>query len=120
VSNSKGELDMAKVYATLEIQLKPGAKAEDLEKFFVEEWIPLPTTYERLNYLGLFRRESGPGEAQYLSVYVYDSVEARDLFKAGQLPDHADQPFKEIRSALMTKFREMVTWTTTYYVKVGG
>ena len=111
---------MTKVYRVMDIQLREGVKAEDYEKFIIEEWQPYPKLREGLSYFGVLKEEKGPGEGKYQMVWVYDSVEARDLYKAGQLPYTADQELIETRAALTKKARDMVTFTMTDYVLVGG
>jgi hypothetical protein len=48
----KGELEMAKVYRLYEVQLRDRVKAEDFEKFMIDEWYPLPVA-EGWDFLGL-------------------------------------------------------------------
>ena len=65
---------MKKVYRVFEIQLREGVKAEDFEKWMIEKWYPLPRTREGLRYFGLLKGDRGPGEGQYQSVYVFDTL----------------------------------------------
>jgi hypothetical protein len=101
------------------IALRPGVKAEDFEKFVIEEVYPLPW----LSEVYLLKGDRGDREGKYLVMYEFESVEARDrLFPSpGEMSEEAQQSFE----SLAPIFEKWATFATpldticTDYVVVG-
>lgn len=74
---------MAKIREISILELCPGVKGEDLEKFVREELYPnidLPPGYKGY----LLKGERGAREGKYLWVYEIESAQARDQAQADQ------------------------------------
>ena len=65
---------MSRVFGMHMIALRPGVKAEDFEKFVIEEAYPFPWPSE----VYLLKGDRGDREGKYLVMYEFESVEARD------------------------------------------
>lgn len=112
---------MAKVFGMHMIALRPGVKAEDFEKFVIEEIYPVPNFEGFNNYL--LKGDRGDREGKYLWVIEIESVEARDkIFPApGELSEEAQQ-FFVAQGAVFEKWATLATpmdMISTDYVVVG-
>jgi hypothetical protein len=78
---------MAKVFGLHEIELRPGVRSEDFEKFVIEEVSrgPLLPGWEVM----LLRGNRGERDGKYLLMFVIESVETRDRFFPG--PDQVSE-----------------------------
>jgi len=114
---------MSKVFGMHMIALRPGVKAEDFEKFVIEEAYPLPWPSE----VYLLKGDRGDREGKYLVMWEFESVEARDrYYPAPGQPSEEYQQFMESHAAeLQTVFEKWETFATpvdticTDYVVVG-
>jgi hypothetical protein len=103
------------------IALHPGVKAEDFEKFVMEEMYPVPNL-EGLKYY-LLKGDRGDREGKYLWMIEFESVEARDrLFPfPGEMSKEAQQ-YIEAQAAVFEKWATFATpidVISTDYVAVG-
>jgi len=75
----KGRSVKAKVFGIHTIELHPGVKGEDFEKFYLEEFSPqLPTLEGWTTHL--LKGERGIGTGRYLVMFEIESVAARDRY----------------------------------------
>ena len=112
---------MSKVFGMHMISLLPGVKAEDFEKFVMEEVYPVPNPEGWKNYL--LKGDRGDREGKYLWMSEFESVEARDrLFPSpGEMSKEAQQ-FLEAQAAVLEKWATFATpldVISTDYVVVG-
>jgi len=113
---------MSKVFGMHMIALQPGVKAEDFEKFVIEEMYPLPSLDGMKVYL--LKGDRGDREGKYLVVYELESVEFRDRYfpAPGEMSKEAQQFFESTATAAMEKWATFVTPISviyTDYVVVG-
>jgi hypothetical protein len=89
-TGSKGEV-MAKVYGMHEIELNPGVSGEDLERFFRERMLQVPSMSGWK--LMLLKGDRGEREGKYLLLIEIESVEARNRVspEAGGLAEEGRQ-----------------------------
>ena len=106
---------MSKVFGIHTVELEPGVKAEDFERFVIEEAYPA-VTFEGVEWY-LAKGDKGERVGEYVAVYVFDSVEARDRF-AGT-PGSPRPEFSEEVKQVVAKYRTFCTWSFTDYVVVG-
>jgi hypothetical protein len=103
-----GDPEMAKVYGLHEIELRPGANPEELEKLFAElanaesfeGWTPY-----------LLIGERGERKGKYLMMFEIASVEARDRYapsEDGPLSEEA-QALSNPNAALWERWLELAT-----------
>ncbi len=112
---------MSKVFGMHMIALHPGVKAEDFEKFILDEVYPVPNLEGWKFYL--LKGDRGDREGKYLGMWEFESVEARDRSfpSTGEMSKEAQQ-FIEAQAAVNEKW---ATFTTplddiyTDYVVVG-
>ena len=115
---------MSKVYGMHMIALHPGVKAEDFEKFVMEEVYPV-SNFEGWKY-HLLKGDRGEREGNYLGMFEFESVELRDrLFPSrGEMSEEIQQFF----AAQAGVFEKWATFATpmdatstdsTDYVVVG-
>ena len=112
---------MSKVFGMHMISLRPGVKAEDFEKFVLEEMYPVPNFEGWKEYL--LKGDRGDREGKYLWMIEIESVETRDrVFPApGELSKEAQQ-FLEAQAAVFEKWATMATAMdsiSTDYVVIG-
>ena len=112
---------MAKVFGMHMIALQPGVKADDFEKFVVEEMYPLPF-FEGMNFY-ILKGDRGDREGKYMGIFELESVERRDqLFPSpGEMSSEA-QKFLETHAAVFEKWETYATpmdIITTDYVVIG-
>jgi hypothetical protein len=115
---------MAKVYGMHMIALKPGVKAEEFEKFVVEEVYSLPMFEGQEGYL--LKGDRGDREDKYLWLMEIESVENRDRYypSPGKTAEEADQ-FVESHPEFVEMVKKWETFATpidviyTDYVVVG-
>ena len=112
---------MSKVFGMHMIALHPGVKADDFEKFVMEEVNPLPYLEGWKNYL--LKGDRGDREGKYLWMIEVESVEARDRFfpSPGEMSKEVQQ-FSEAQAAVFEKWATFATSTdviSTDYVVVG-
>ena len=111
---------MAKVFGMHMIALKPGVKAEDFERFVVEE--VYPANIEGWNFY-LLKGDRGDREGKYLWMIEVESVETRNRFfpSPGEMSEEAQQYF-EAQAAVFEKWATFATpldVISTDYVVVG-
>jgi len=110
---------MAKVFGMHMIALRPGVKAEDFEKFVMEEVYPLPFFEGSKFYL--LKGDRGDRDGKYLGILELESVERRDqLFPSpGELSKEAQQ-LLESQAATFEKWETFATpmdvISTDYFV----
>lgn len=114
---------MAKLFGLHEIELRPGAKGEDFEKFVIEEAKRFPLFEGWKIYL--LKGNRGERDGKYLAMIEIESVEARDRYapSPGQPSEEAKQILKT-QTAVFEKWGTLATvpgQDTTYtdYVVVG-
>jgi hypothetical protein len=112
---------MPKVFGIHTIALKPGVKAEDFERFVIEEVYPVAELEGVEMYI--LKGDRGDREGKYLWVMEIESVEARDrLFPSpGESSEEARQ-FFESYAAVLEKWDTLATPVDviyTDYVVVG-
>lgn len=112
---------MSKVFGMHMIALLPGVKAEDFEKFVIEEVYPA-LNLEIWNYY-LLKGDRGDREGKYLWVMEFESVAARDrLFPS---PGVASEEAQKVINSLAAANEKWATFATpmdvisTDYVVVG-
>ena len=67
---------MAKVYGVTPLNLHPGVKGEDFERFWLEEYAPLG---QRLGWQShILKGDQGERVGQYAVIWEIPSVESRD------------------------------------------
>ena len=84
---------MSKVLGVHAIELRPGVKAEEFEKFVIEEVYPLPTIDGMKAYL--LKGDRGEGEGKYFWVWEFESVEFRDRYAPTPEGDFSEE-FDEV------------------------
>ncbi len=72
---------MAKVYIFQTLELHPGVKGEDFEKFFLEEYAPLGPKIGW--YPTLLKGDRGERAGKYAAIWEIESVEARNRIAYG-------------------------------------
>ncbi len=112
---------MAKVFGMHLIELNSGVKAEDFEKFVLEEMIPIPN-FEGWKY-SLLKGDRGEREGKYLWLIEIESVEARDrVFPSSGEQSKEAQQFFEAQAAVFEKWASFATpldTIATDYLVVG-
>jgi hypothetical protein len=112
---------MSKVFGMHMIALKPGVKAEDFEKFVIEEVYPV-SELEGVEFY-LLKGDRGDREGKYLWVMEIESVEARDrLFPSPGESSGEVRQFFESYAAVLEKWETLATPIDviyTDYVVVG-
>ncbi|MCK4784806.1 MAG: hypothetical protein KAV87_13725 [Desulfobacteraceae bacterium] len=112
---------MSKVFGMHMIALHPGVKAEDFEKYIMEEVYPVPTPEGSKYYL--LKGDRGDREGRYLWMMELESVEVRDrLFPSPGEMSKEVQQFVEAQAALFEKWATFATpmdVISTDYVVVG-
>ena len=113
---------MAKVFGMHMIALHPGVKAEDFEKFVVEEVYPAFETLSGTKVY-LLKGDRGDREGRYLVMTEFSSVEARDQQypSPGELSAEIQQIFVT-QAAMLEKWNSFATpFNVIYtdYVEVG-
>jgi hypothetical protein len=99
---------MSKVFGMHMIALHPGVKAEDFEKFIMEEVYPRFNLEGWKNYL--LKGDRGDREGKYLWMSEFESVEARDrLFPTPGEASKEAQQFIESQAALYEKWATFAT-----------
>jgi hypothetical protein len=114
---------MPRVFGIHEIELRPGVKGEDFERFVVEEALPaqpLPGVQTHV-----LKGDRGDREGKYLVMFEFESVEHRDrLFPTpGQMSEEAQRLLEQGR-AMWDKWDTLAagpsaTSDSTDYVKLG-
>ena len=110
---------MSKVFGMHMIALLPGVKAEDFEKFVMEEVYPV-FRFGGWNYY-LLKGDRGDREGKYLWMMEFESVEARDrLFPSPGEASKEAQQFLEAQAAVIEKWATFATpidvISTDYFV----
>lgn len=105
---------MSKVFGMHMIALRPGVKAEDFEKFVIEEAYPLLSLEGPKVYL--LKGDRGDREGKYLVMYEFERVEARDqLFPSpGEMSEEAQQFFEPL-APVFEKWETFATPLDTIY-----
>ena len=111
---------MSKVFGMHMIALRPGMKAEDFEKFVIEEVYSLPWPWE----VYLLKGDRGDREGKYLVMNEFESVEARDRWfpAPGEMSEEAQQlfePFAPVLEKWATFATPLDTICTDYVAVVG-
>jgi hypothetical protein len=103
---------MAKVFGIHMIGLRPRVKAEDFERFMVEEVLPsglFPGVRQRL-----LKGDRGDREGKYLFLFEFESVEVRDrLFPAPDERSEEGQRHIDSWRALWEKWAGFASWPGT-------
>ncbi len=101
---------MSKVFGMHTITLHPGVKAEEFERFVLEE-VSLVFTNAKL-----LKGDRGEKEGTYLAMFEMASVEARDqLYPApGEMSEEAQQ-FFATHAALVEKWETFATPLSVIY-----
>ena len=112
---------MSKVFGMHMIALHPGVKADDFEKFVIEEVNPLPNLEGWKSYV--LKGDRGDREGKYLWMIEIESVETRDRFfpSPGEMSKEAQQ-FFEAQASVIEKWATFATpmdVISTDYVVVG-
>src|SRR5215510_718496 len=99
---------MAKLFGMHEIELRPGVKGEDFEKFLIEEVKLLPIFEGWKTYL--LKADRGERNGKYLLLLEIESVEARDRYvpSVNQLSEEAEQILKS-QTAMFEKWGTLAT-----------
>lgn len=112
---------MAKVFGMHLITLHPGVKAEDFEKFVMEEVYSV-ASFEGFNYY-LLKGDRGDREGKYLWMIEVESVEVRNrIFPSPGGMSKEAQQFFETHAAVFEKWANFATPMddiSTDYVVVG-
>ncbi|MHC4621334.1 MAG: hypothetical protein ACYTEQ_26630 [Planctomycetota bacterium] len=113
---------MSKVLSMRKVALQPGVKAEDYEKFVVEDVYPLPWPKGMKVYL--LRGDRGDREDRYLVMYEFESVEARNrLFPSEDSQEDSKewQEFMQAHKAVWEKGAPLAIGGGIYtdYVVIG-
>ncbi len=113
---------MAKVLGMHMFALRPGVKAEDFERFVVEEMYPVYDEWPDADSY-LLKGDRGDREGKYLAVFELPSVEVRDrLFPSPGETSEEVQQFWARYTALFEKWETFATpldAISTDYVVVG-
>ena len=104
---------MAKVYGIHNITLKPGVKAEDFEKFVIEDVNSLPQWEGWEHYL--LKGDKGEKGGKYIMMYVIESVESRERFVTGMgvLSEEGQQYVESIQRVYGEVMKKWDTFVTT-------
>lgn len=114
------EVAMAKVFAVVPLELKPGVKEQDFIKFFVEEYAPFGT---RIGWKGtVLKADRGERSGKLAVIWEMPSVENRD--RVAPTPDQITEEgkrllgpgFDEASSKLDTY---VIGWPSTDYIAQG-
>lgn len=109
---------MAKVFGIHTLELLPGVKGEDFEKFFLEAFAPLPQLEGWTSTL--VKGDRGAGTGKYLVIYEIESVAARDrYFPSPDQPSEEAQRAMASQSAEWEKLATLATSSFSDYVVVG-
>jgi hypothetical protein len=119
VASHQKDVAMAKVLHLFMIELRPGVKGEDFEKFYRETFAPSAVSSFPDLKLSLLKGDRGDREGKYLEMAEYESIEARNrLYPA---PDQISAELaKFAESALIKEFVTFapMPWISTDYVLV--
>ena len=111
---------MAKVFGVTPIELRPGVKGEDFERFWLQEFAPLGLKLGWTSHL--LKADRGERDGKFAVIWEIPGVEQRDRFVPGP-----GQVNEEGRRLLGPEFSEMnrkldtyVTgWPYTDYIEQG-
>jgi hypothetical protein len=111
---------MAKVVAIHEIELHPGVKEEDYERFFTEEFAPAYSAVPGWK-ITLLKGDRGARAGKYVVTVEIESVETRDRHYPA--PDQPSEELQRYTHDLTPLFEKAGTYavvsSTTDYVAVG-
>ena len=111
---------MAKVFGITPIELQPGVKGEDFEKFFLEEYGPLGL---RLGWdFHILKADRGERAGKYVTIWEIPSVENRDgvIPPGGQITEEALRLLGPEFQTLGEKLDKLVVgWPYTDYIELG-
>ena len=104
---------MAKVFGIHIITLKPGVKAEDFEKFVIEDVNSVPG-WEGWEF-HLLKGDKGDREGKYACMFEIESVESRERFVTGRgvLSEEAQQFFETHNMVYEEMNKKWDTFVTT-------
>jgi hypothetical protein len=109
----KGDCDMAKVFIFQTIELNPGVKGEDFEKFFLEEYAPLGPKIGW--YPSLLKADRGERTGKYAAIWEIESVAARNRISS------AHGSFTEDALRLLgPEFEQLNEKYNTYVAQING
>ncbi len=111
---------MAKIFAVVPLELRPGVDEQEFVKFFVEQYAPLGA---RLGWKGyVLKADRGERAGKFAAIWEIPSVEQRDRFNPAddQLTEEAVRllgpEFDEINKKLDTY---VTGWPFTDYIVQG-
>jgi hypothetical protein len=114
-SSGKEHFTMAKVLGMHMIDLRPGVRGEELERFFREKVAPFPAFPGWK--MSLLKGDRGDREGRYLVLIEMESVEARNRFAStsGQ-PSEEGERFIESQRAMLEEWAKLASpiGTTIY------
>jgi hypothetical protein len=110
---------MAKVFGIRPIELLPGVKEAEFERFMVEEGLQFPALPGETSYL--VRGDRGEGVGKYLLITEFERVEDRDrLYPSPTETVGQSLQREQTYAALLEKFATLVSAPVfTDYVEIG-
>lgn len=115
---------MSRVLGLHVVELRPGVTPEQFEHFVIDEYLPaLAGPLSQLSGIEvhLLRCDRGEQEGQYIFMFEFESVEARDrYFPTPGVPGKALLPFIESLQPVTTKWEALSKRTKNDYVMLDG
>jgi hypothetical protein len=112
---------MAKIYSVTPLDLHPGVKGEDFERFWLEEYALLG---QRVGWQShILKGDRGERVGQYAVIWEFPSVESRDRVEPvdGQFSEEGLRLLGPEFQTLNQKLDTFVTgWPFTDYVELGA
>ncbi len=111
---------MAKIFSVVPLELRPGVKGEDFEKFWLKEYAPLG---EKVGWEShVLKGDRGARVGQYAVIWEIPSIESRDRISRseGQLTEEGQRLLGPEFEVLNKKLDTFVTgWPYADYVELG-
>lgn len=103
---------MAKVVGIHNLELQPGVKAKDFEKFFREEWLVGTFDLSGVKTL-LLKGDKGKRDGKYLMMIEFDSFDDRSRLFIDEAETTEEvkqmwQQWKKLRTFVSTEFTDYV------------
>ncbi len=112
---------MAKVFSVATLELRPGVRGEDFERFWIEQYAPMGTKLGWTAYIA--KGDRGERAGKYAVIWEIPSVETRDRFAPAdgvftqELHDRLGPDFERLDKQLDTFIEG---WPHTDYVEIEG
>jgi hypothetical protein len=111
---------MAKIYSVVPIELRPGVRGEDFERFWIEEYAPLGA---KLGWIGhVAKGDRGERTGKYAVIWEVPSIESRQRYSPA--PGEVSQELLDLLGPDFDSAGQKLNvfiegWPFTDYVEVG-